>query len=281
MAEEPRIDAHLHLWQLAQGQYSWLKPGHGLLYDSFTAGQAHAELSAAKVAQAILVQADDTAADTEAMLAAAAAHDWIVGVVGWLPLEDPGAAARRLEQWGRHSAFCGVRTLLHDDPRPGFLDLAPVRRSLALLARAGVAFEVPDAFPRHLGQAAAVARELPELTVVIDHLGKPPRAGSAADMRAWETQLRAVAALPNTVAKVSGLHVAGTQFSAGALSRVWEVALEAFGAQRLMFGGDWPVSLAGAPYGHTLAVMSALVGTLSATESHAVWAGTARRIYRL
>ncbi len=275
-----RLDSHLHLWDLGEGRYSWLKPAHGVLYESFTADQARETLTAAGVRHAILVQADDTAADTEAMLAAALTHDWIVGVVGWLPLEDPAGAAPLLERWGAHPKICGVRTLIHDDPRPDLLEHAPVRETLALLEKSGLAFDIPDAFPRHLGQAATVARDFPELRVVVDHLGKPPRASGAADMAEWERQLRAVAALPNTVAKVSGLHAGGAEFSAPALAGVWDIALSAFGPQRLMYGGDWPVSLLGAPYAQTVNVAAELIDSLSPAEAQAVWSGTARRVYR-
>lgn len=274
-----RLDSHLHLWELGEGRYPWLQPSHGILYNTFTAGQAREALSAAGVGQAILVQADDTAADNEAMLAAADAHDWIVGVVGWLPLEDPSPAAALLEKWGDNPKFRGVRTLVHDDPRPDLLGHARVRQTLALLEQSGVAFDIPDAFPRHLGQAAAVARDFPELRVVVDHLGKPPRASGAADMAEWERQLRAVAALPNTAAKVSGLHASGAEFSAAALAQVWSVALSAFGPERLMFGGDWPVSLLGAPYMEMVAVAAELIDSLSPAEAQAVWSGTARRVY--
>lgn len=276
-----RLDSHLHLWDLGEGRYPWLQPSHGILYNTFTAGQAREALSTAGVGQAILVQADDTAADNEAMLAAADAHGWIVGVVGWLPLENPAGAAPLLERWGDHPKFCGVRTLIHDDPRPDLLEHAPVRQTLALLEKSGVAFDIPDAFPRHLGQAAAVARDFPELRVVVDHLGKPPRASSAADMAEWERQLRAVAALPNTVAKVSGLYASGAEFSAAALAQVWSVALSAFGPERLMFGGDWPVSLLGAPYAETVAVAAELIDSLSPAEAQAIWSGTARSVYGL
>lgn len=274
-----RLDSHLHLWELGEGRYSWLQPSHGVLYNSFTAEQARETLLAAGVGQAVLVQADDTAADNDAMLAAAAAHDWIVGVVGWLPLEDPAASASLLERWGANPKFCGVRTLIHDDPRPDVLELAPVRETLALLSTAGLAFDVPDAFPRHLGQAAAIARDFPELGVVVDHLGKPPRASGTADMAEWERQLRAVAAQPNTVAKVSGLFAGGADFSATALAQVWDVALSAFGPQRLMFGGDWPVSLLGARYAETVAVAAELIDSLSPVEAQAVWSGTANSTY--
>lgn len=273
-----RIDAHLHLWELAPGQYSWLQPAHGVLYDTFTAAQAREALDSAGVGQAILVQADDTAADNAAMLSAAAGHDWIVGVVGWLPLEQPAEAAALLEKLRENPKFCGVRTLLHDDPRADVLERPAVRETLWLLARAGIPFDIPDAFPRHLGQVAQLAKDLPELTLVVDHLGKPPR-GAAAAMVLWEAELRAVAALPNTVAKVSGLHAAGAEFSAAALEPVWSIALEAFGPQRLMFGGDWPVSLLGTGYRDTVDVASALIGQLSPDEARAVWAGTALSTY--
>lgn len=276
-----RLDSHLHLWELGEGRYSWLQPSHGVLYDSFTAEQAQQTLFAAGVRQAILVQADDTAADNEAMLAAASAHDWIVGVVGWLPLEDPAEAASLLSLWGANPKFCGVRTLIHDDPRPDVLELAAVRETLGLLEKTGLAFDIPNAFPRHLGQVADVAREFPELPIVIDHLGKPPRGGTASELAEWERQLRVAAALPNTVAKVSGLFEGGTDFSSSALDRVWSVALSAFGPQRLMYGGDWPVSLLGAPYAETVNVAAELIDSLSPAEAQAVWAGTARRVYNL
>lgn len=275
-----RLDSHLHLWELGEGRYSWLSPDLGPLFASFTAAEARDALAGAGVAGAILVQADDTAADTEAMLENAAAHDFIKGVVGWLPLEDPAGAAALLEKWTAHPMFCGVRTLIHDDPRVNVLELAPARESLALLAAAGIPFDVPDAFPRHLGQVAALAADMPGLTVVVDHLGKPPRAGSAGAMDEWERQLRAVAALPNTVAKVSGLHCSGAEFAPEALERVWTVALEAFGPARLMFGGDWPVSLLGSQYARTVEVAVALLGDLSPTEAAAIWSGTALRVYQ-
>ncbi len=109
--------------------------------------------------------------------------------------------------------------------------LAPVRSSLRLLAERGIPFDVPDAWPRHLAATA----ELPEdLVVVVDHLGKPPFGGR--DWERWRATLAAVAARPNTVAKVSGLQVPGTPFTVAQVRPAWEVALELFGPGRLMWG---------------------------------------------
>ncbi|WP_125616064.1 amidohydrolase family protein [Specibacter cremeus] len=274
-----RVDAHLHVWRLGEGRYRWLGPRHGRLFRTFGAAEAREALTAAGVGRAILVQADDTAEDTANMLAQAAAHDWIAGVVGWLPLENPAAAATLLERWRAHHAFAGVRTLVHDDPRDDLLFRPEVRRTLAHIADAGLPFDVPDAWPRHLHRLPSLAGALPELTLVVDHLGKPPRADGRAAMDEWARQLRAVAEHPNTVAKVSGLFAPGAPFTAAALRPAWEIALDAFGPDRLMYGGDWPVSLLGAPYADTHAILAALIDELAPAEAEAVWAGTARRVY--
>ncbi|WP_426997707.1 amidohydrolase family protein [Pseudarthrobacter sp. N5] len=280
------IDAHLHLWDLGAGGYGWLGPQHGELNRSFSAGEAHSELTGAGVSGAIVVQADDTAADTDFMLATAQHNTWIAGVVGWVPLDDQQRAGEELDRLCAEPKFRGIRHLVHNDPRPDFLALPAVRTSLKEAARRGLAFDVPDAWPRHLGAAVELARALPGLTVVLDHLGKPPlgsggsEAGGA-DLESWRQQFRALAELPNTVAKVSGLQLPGVPQTPEALHKLWEEAVESFGPDRLMFGGDWPVSTLAAPYAETAGVLFALADELSVTERQDFLTGTARRVYGL
>lgn len=282
-ASGERLDAHLHLWRLAPGAYPWLRPGP--LYRDFDAVDARAVLGEAGVNKAILVQADDTIADTDQMLAAAEEVDWIIGVVGWLPLDDPSAAAQWLATRREQPAFCGVRHLIHDDPRDDFLSLPAVRISLGLLAEAKLSFDLADAWPRHLSAAVELADAIPELTLVLDHLGKPParalREGASIGegFYQWRREIENFARRPQTFAKLSGLRVPGQEFSVAGIRAVWEVALEAFGPHRLMFGGDWPFSTLG-NYRQTAEVLAELVAELSETEQHAIWAGTARQAYR-
>ena len=173
------VDAHLHVWDLGRGDYAWITPAHGPLHTTITAERAHAELAACGVERAVLVQAEDSVADTAFLLEVADRCDWVAAVVGWVALDDPATAAAQLERRREHPAFRGVRHLVHDDPRDDFLRLPAVRESLRHLARAGLPFDVPDAWPRHLAATADLAAALPELTVVVDHLGKPPVAPSA------------------------------------------------------------------------------------------------------
>jgi L-fuconolactonase len=168
---------------------------------------------------------------------------------------------------------------VHDDPRQDFLELPEVRTSLAELAARGLPFDVPDAWPVHLPQVEKLVRDLPELTVVVDHLAKPPR--GRADFADWRSSIETVAAAPNSVAKVSGLYSGDAPHTAEALREVWRVALDAFGPDRLMWGSDWPIAELHGGYGAVADVLDELFEELDEPERAAILGGTAERVYRL
>lgn len=279
MSGRRRIDAHLHLWDRSVSEYRWITPSLGSLYRDFGPGEARAELDAAGIDGAILVQAEDSAIDTRFMLDVAAANDWVLGVVGWVPLDDTRAAVAALDALAGERRLRGIRHLVHDDPRDGFLELPQVRASLAEVAARGLVFDVPDAWPRHLGAARRLAEVLPELTVVIDHLAKPPVGRDGFDE--WEREFSAVAALPNTVVKFSGLHLPGVPFGSATVRPLWELALDRFTPERVMYGGDWPMTVPHGGYQPTWHVMRECLDDLDPAERDAVLGGTAERVYRL
>jgi L-fuconolactonase len=278
-AQPAVVDAHLHIWDLERSEYSWLTPELGPLYATFTPEQARAELAAAGIASAVLVQAEDSERDTELMLEAAGRHPWIAGVVAWVQLDDTAAAERQLERWSGEPRVRGVRHLVHDDPRDDFLALPAVLASLRRLAERGIPFDVPDAWPRHLAATADLAAALPDLRVVVDHLGKPPFGG--AGWERWSATLASVAARPNTVAKVSGLQVPGRPFTVAEVRPAWETALELFGPARLMWGSDWPLTVLVGGYQQAWEVMSSLIAELSPDERAQVRSSTAASVYKL
>jgi L-fuconolactonase len=267
------------VWDLDRSEYAWLTPEMGALHGSFSPEQARAELDASGIAEAVLVQAEDSEKDTELMLDIARRHPWVAGVVGWVQLDDAAVAERQLDRWQQHGAFCGVRHLVHDDPRDDFLSLPAVRRSLAMLAQRGVTFDVPDAWPRHLAATAQLAAALPDLRIVVDHLGKPPFGGD--DWPQWRRVLADVAAHPGTTAKVSGLQVPGRPFAVDEVRPAWDAALELFGPQRLMWGSDWPLTVLVDGYAGTWQVMSRLVNELTYDEQEMLLRGTATSVYQL
>jgi L-fuconolactonase len=272
-----RIDAHQHFWDLERGSYPWLTPTHGPIYRSFGPADLEPLLAAAGIDRTVLVQAADSYADTEAMLAHADAHEWIAAVVGWVPLERPDEAAAALDRFGGHPRFCGVRHLLHDELDPDWVVRPAVLESLALLEERGLVFEIPAVFPDHLVHVPALAARFPRLRIVVDHLGKPPIRDRI--LQPWAEQLAAASAFPNVYAKVSGLNtVAAPGWSAEDLAPYVDHALACFGAGRLCFGSDWPVCLLADDYAR---VVGETERALPPERREPVLGGTASELYRL
>lgn len=272
-----RIDAHLHQWDLSLGVYDWLGPEHGALYDDYGPQVAADRMAASGVDAAVLVQAADDVRDTRAMLDVAAEHPWVAGVVGWVDLERPDDVDASLAALDAGDLLCGVRQLVHDDPRRDVLGLPAVTRTAGALAAHGLVMDVPDAWPAQIDGALALARAVPELTLVLDHLGKPP--WDSEQMEPWGQRIRDLAALPNVVAKVSGLQSPGRPFDAASLRPAWDLALESFGTGRLMFGSDWPMTVTGPGYEGVVEVVSDLAQELSGSEQDDLWWRTCARTY--
>lgn len=274
-----RIDAHHHFWSIETGEYDWPTAADGPIHRTFGPADLEPELIAAGIDRTVLVQTVNTLADTDAMLAAAAAHAWIGGVVGWVPLDDVDAATAELDA-RQSDTLVGIRHLIHREPDPTWLTRSSVRTSLGVLAERGLAFDVVAVFPDHLHLVPELADALPNLTFVIDHLAKPPI--RAAGWATWRAELARAAQRPNVAAKLSGLDTAaGPGWTVAELAPSIDVALEAFGADRLLFGSDWPVSRLVSGYRDVVAATETLIATLSPAEQDAIMGHTAREIYGL
>lgn len=275
------IDAHQHVWDLGRVRYPWLGPQHGPVFRSVAEEEVLPQLRACGVDAVVLVQAADDAEDTALMLDTAARHPEVVGVVGFVPLADPTATAAALPALAADPLVVGIRNLIHDRPDPDFLLRREVRESLGLLAGAGLAFDVVSVLPRHLEHVPVLAAEHPTLRLVVDHLSAPPIGSS--DLEPWRSLLARAAELPNVHAKVSGLYPAAdpTAWSTEALRPVVAHAVEVFGPDRLMYGGDWPVSVLAGGYAAVWAGLQPLVAELGPSAAAAVLGGTAARVYRI
>jgi L-fuconolactonase len=227
------------------------------------------------------VQAADNAEDSDCMFEHAAAHPEIVGVVAWVPLDRPAAAAERLDALRQRPEFVGVRNLIHDRADPDWLLRPDVGEGLGVLAAAGVPFDLVTSLPRHLSHVPALSERHPELRIVVDHLGKPP---IGADCAQWRALLARAAENPRVYAKVSGLYPAAgdpTRWDAGTLRPVVEHALDVFGPGRLMYGGDWPISVRYGGYHKVWAALSAIFDDLDPAARAGLLGGSATAFYRL
>jgi L-fuconolactonase len=279
------IDAHLHLWNTERLRYEWLqRPENAAINRTFGFEDFSGRAEAAGIDRAVLVQADDSDADTDAMLEVAAAHPEIAGVVAWVPLGRPAEAALRLDELAKRPAFSGIRTLIHDQPDPDWLLRPEVGEGLALLEQRGIPFDVIAVRPRHLGHVPVLSERYPALRMVLDHLAHPPL-GSAdpgrPDMREWRTLITAAARNPLVFAKISGLYPPHQDWTADDLTEVAEFAFGLFGPERLMFGSDWPVAELSGGYAKVRTELSRLFAQLPPHGRVAVLGGTATRFYAL
>ncbi|WP_420117078.1 amidohydrolase family protein [Micromonospora sp.] len=278
------IDAHHHLWRPERG-YTWLDaPELATIRRPFTPADLTAELAAAGVTGTVLVEGGRCHRDEAAeFLGYAADTPPILAVVAWLDVaaDDVPATVARYRRLRGGGYLAGVRSQVQGEPDPDYLDRPDVRRGLAALADAGLAFDLvirADQLPA----AARAARAVPGLRFVLDHLGKPRIAEGDAGLRSWRGPLAALAANPNVTAKLSGLVTeAAPTWTPDDLRPFVAVAVAEFGAQRLMFGSDWPVCLLRSDYPGVLRALTAALPPLSDREHREILAGTAVRTYGL
>ncbi|MDX3855118.1 amidohydrolase family protein [Streptomyces sp. AK02-01A] len=283
MKQPAVVDAHHHIWDLSVRDQDWITgPAMAPIRRDFTLDDLETEARAAGVTATVLVQTVDVPEETPEFLAAADGSELVAGVVGWTDLTAPGVADTLAELRGLPGGdkLVGIRHQVQGEPDPEWLLRPEVRRGLAAVAAAGLVYDliVRD---HQLPAAAEAAKLLPELTFVLDHLGKPPIA--AGGMEPWATDIRTLAARPNTVCKLSGMvtEAAWDSWTANGLRPYAGTVLEAFGPDRLMFGSDWPVCRLAATYGEVLDAARTVTDGLSEDERDAVFASTARRVYGL
>jgi L-fuconolactonase len=290
----PVVDSHHHVWDLTVRDQPFLRQaGYPELMRAFDVDDLLPLAIAAGVSQTVVVQTVNEPTETPELMTLAAAGGIVAGAVGWVDMADPAVAdtLAALQARPDGTRLRGIRHPLMVEDDPGWLQRPAVLHGLAALAAAGLCFDLV-LWPAQLPAALTAARAVPGLTFVLDHLGNP-----SVEPRPSEQWVRAVTALagaPNTVCKLSGVlgepppdsqgpgpAAAGPGPCVAHLVPYYDTVLAAFGPERLMFGSDWPVCTVASPYPAVVAAARGLTATLSPGEQEQIFAGTARRAYRL
>jgi L-fuconolactonase len=272
------IDAHHHLWRFDQARLPWIAGSMPALRRDYLAADLEAAIAGTGVDRTILVHAQQNIEETDWMLEVARASPRIAGVVGWVPLVDP-AVDGVLGRLAADPHFRGVRHIVHDEPDDRFILGDDFNRGVSRLRAHGLVYDVLI-FAKHLPHAIAFVDRHPDQPFVVDHIAKPTIRASAFD-HAWATGLRELARRPHVSCKLSGVvtEVRDPAWSAGLLHPYLEVALEAFGPSRLMFGTDWPVCRLKCEYADWVSAVRGYIAPLAPAEQAAVMGGTAARVY--
>lgn len=276
---KPRIDAHQHFWRYHASHYPWIdetKPG---LMRDYLPSDLEPQLRAAGFDACIAVQARHDIDETRFLLELASAHPFVAGVVAWIDLQADDLHGQ-LEYWAADPKLVGIRHIVHDEPDDRFMLRPAFLRGLDLLAEFDLTYDLL-LFPRHLSVAIDVVSQFPDQRFVLDHLAKPPI--RAREIDAWARDLVRLAAHPNVCAKLSGL-VTEADWQAWTpedLRPYLDVALDCFGASRLMIGSDWPVCTLAGEYGRVMAPVVAFAEEQPPEDRDAILGGTAAKFWRL
>lgn len=226
----------------------------------------------------VAVQADQSEAETHFLLGLAAERPFVRGVVGWVDLLAADLSAR-LDHFSQFPALRGFRHILQAE-EPTFMLQATFLHGLRELVRRGYAYDIL-VFPRHLSAVRILLKQVENQAFVIDHLAKPYiRRGL---WRQWAKDLQAIARHENVFCKISGMTTEAdwTGWRAADFAPYLDIALEAFGAERLMYGSDWPVCLLASDYAQQLAAAEGFLAKLSASEQAKIMGENAARFYKI
>lgn len=277
------IDAHQHYWRFGEAdQSAWRTPAHRAIERDYVPADLAPELTACGVDATVLMQSVDGPAENDRLNDYALAAGTVAGVVGWLPLSDPRAARVEWKRAGTR-AWCGVRTLIGRDSLAWLGDPAVVEL-FGDLAREGLVWDVVPITAEQVAAVTRLAKAVPDLRLVVDHLARPPL--DSGGWQPWADQVGELARCPGVALKVSVGVDALTAWSTWrpqVLRRYVAHVLENFGPGRLMLASNWPVVLLRATYAQAWADLTAALvdAGVEAADLTQISGGTAERWYGL
>jgi len=274
-----KIDSHQHFWKFDPVRDSWIGANMGAIQRDFMPADLKPILNKYGIDGCVSVQADQSEAETEFLLALAENNDFIKGVVGWVDLMAADAG-KRVEYFSRFNKLKGFRHVLQGEEdralmlNPKFMD------GVRALKRHDLAYDILI-FPDQLGYTNQFVKNFSGQRFVIDHIAKPDIKNKNIDK--WEMGIRAIAKYENVWCKVSGM-ITEADWYAWVLADFYpylDVIFDAFGAKRVMFGSDWPVCNVAGGYQQMLSVVKNYVSKLSEDEQARFWGLNAIEFYKL
>lgn len=283
MPTEPVIDSHVHLWDPHLIRYPWLAD-NSLLNRPYLLDDYRAATRATPIESVIFVQceADFAAFEAEAEWVAelARSEPRIKGLVAWAPLEKGSAVRADLERLKRHTILRGIRRIIQFEPdldfclRPDFIE------GVRTLSEFELSFDICIDH-RHMENVLKFVERVPDVRMVLDHIGKPAIKDGV--MNPWAEQMRQLADFPHVSCKISGVATEADHklWSSDDLKRYIDVAIGAFGFDRIMFGGDWPVSIQAIEYQRWIGILDEVLVGATAGDRRKFWRDNAARFYRV
>lgn len=275
-----RIDAHQHYWKVDRGDYGWITPELPVLNRDYLPEHLLLHLTKHRMDGSIVVQAAQTLEETDYLLSLADSSESIVGVVGWLDLNNP-SYREHYERFAQHPKFVGFRFMIQEMQDAEAILAPSYISALRYFAEQDVPVDLLvksnqlDPLVRLLDQVAG-------LRGVIDHLAKPRIADG--ELEPWKSQMAEIARHPNIYCKLSGMVTEADHqaWQPSDFTAYVEAVVELFGEDRVMFGSDWPVCLLAGSYDQVAELLEqALPDLASEPLQSKLFGHNAKEFYKL
>jgi L-fuconolactonase len=272
-----KIDSHQHFWNPARGDYGWMdSDGAKPLRKRIGPAEFTEHAKACGIDRTVLVQAAPTIAETEYMLGIADATPLVGKVVGWIDFEKRDDI-KELKRLAKHPIFAGVRPMIQDLPDAEWMYRRDVQWAFDALTDLDLTFDALG-FPIHLDPFQRLFDKYPKLRTVIDHCMKPVIRENQFDD--WAKRMAQIAKTTPVFCKLSGLATeAKPGWTVDTLKPYARLVIESFGAERVMWGSDWPVLELNGTYKGWHDAAQTYVGP--GTANDAIFGGTAAKFYRI
>ena len=276
-----KIDAHHHFWNPARGDYGWMPEDNATLFRAYGPADLAPFLTAAGITHTVLVQAAPSIEESEYMLGIADATPHVAAVTGWVDFENP-AHGHHLERLAAHPKFRGVRPMIQDIPDDNWMLRDDIRWAFEAVTALDLRFEALG-LPRHIENFITLFGRHPGMKVVIDHCMKPDIANhSSGGFDSWADGMARLAGETSAFCKLSGVITeAAFGWTVDDLRPYVDHVISVFGANRVMWGSDWPVCRLAGEYADWHSAAQALTAGLGDTEKANIYGQTANRFYDL
>ena len=274
-----KIDSHHHFWNYDPVEYGWIGDHMEKLRRNFGPDDLLHEIGQTGSDGVGSVQASQTLKETEFLNDFAREHGFIKGVVGWVPFAEPDVEAH-IERFAAEPKIVGMRHVVQDEPDDAFILDTAFNAGISHLKNHALIYDILI-YERQLGPSIQFVDRHPDQVFVLDHIAKP-RIGDGV-ITPWKEQMLELAQRENVYCKLSGVATEAewTDWTKDQLLPYLEIALEAFGSSRMMFGSDWPVALLAIEYGQWIGLVEKFAAKLSESEQTQLWGGVAIEAYGL
>ncbi len=275
-----RIDSHHHFWNYSPTEYGWINHQMSVLKRDFAPSDLQQIMTESKIDRVVSVQARQTLEETRWLIELAKENPIIAGVVGWVPLASEQLEAE-LDSLSVHKQLKAVRHVIQDEPDDRFILGEAFNRGISQLKRHNLVYDILI-YARQLPASIEFVDCHPDQPFVLDHIAKPSIHRDWLDNE-WAKNIRELGRRKNVACKFSGVvtEVHDPEWSVDTIRPYWDVAMEAFGPKRLMYGSDWPVCLLRTDYRRWVSAVEELASKLSADEQACFWSQNAIKAYSL